>query len=161
MKQAAFTTLIITMLSAVTAATADDAKLEVVESWYEYDSGLGADGYDVVAYFGKDGAEGEAVRGDARYAAEYDGQTWHFVNDDNRQKFVAEPSKYTPEYGGHCAYAAAHKAKAFGDPEAWTVHNGKLYFNYSQPVRIRWEVGINGHITRGDVYWRDIVLKKP
>lgn len=155
-------TLIIAMLSAVTAAAADDAKPAASEEvWYEYDSGLGADGYDVVAYFGKDDKDGEAVRGDVRYVAEYDGKTWHFVNDDNRRAFVEEPSKYTPQYGGHCAYAASHKAQAFGDPKAWTVHNDKLYFNYSDPVRTRWEIGVNGHITRGDVYWRDTVLKKP
>ncbi|MGI9306105.1 MAG: YHS domain-containing (seleno)protein [Gammaproteobacteria bacterium] len=123
-------------------------------AWYEYDSGLGADGYDVVAYF-----SGAAARGGAEFAAEYDGQTWHFASAANRDAFAAAPEKYAPQYGGYCAYAASLRAQAFGDPNIWTVHNGKLYFNFNDPTRARWLPGINGRITKGDIYWRDEVLE--
>lgn len=125
-------------------------------AWYSYDSGLGADGYDVVAYF--DG--GVAERGDEKFAAEYGGLSWHFATIARREMFLAMPEKYVPQYGGYCAYAASLNAMAFGDPEVWTVHNGKLYFNYNKPTRAKWEVGINGRITKGDIYWRDVVLAK-
>ena len=125
-------------------------------AWYEYESGIGADGYDVVAYF----SEEKAVRGAKEFAAEYDGQTWHFSTAKNRNLFAAAPEKYAPQYGGYCAYAASLQAQAFGDPEVWTVHNKKLYFNYNTPTRAKWEVGVNGRITKSDVYWRDEVLKK-
>lgn len=123
--------------------------------WYEYESGIGADGYDVVAYFGEDA---KAARGNAEIFAEYDGQTWYFVSAENRDAFAAAPEKYAPQYGGFCAYAASLNAQAFGDPLVWTVHNGKLYFNYNAPTRAKWETGVNGRITKADVYWRDTVL---
>ncbi|MGI9297121.1 MAG: YHS domain-containing (seleno)protein [Gammaproteobacteria bacterium] len=137
------------LLAAAPLAAADEKFV-----WYPYDGGLGADGYDVVAYF--DG--GGAVRGDARFTAEYDGQSWRFTDAARRDAFLAAPEKYAPQYGGYCAYAASLNAQAFGDPEVWTVHNGKLYFNYNKPTRARWEIGVNGRITKSDIYWRDEVL---
>ena len=132
-------------------ASADDNVL-----WHPYDSKLGADGYDVVAYFD----DGKATKGDAKFAAEYGGLSWHFATAARREMFAASPEKYIPQYGGYCAYAASLNALAFGDPEIWTVHNGKLYFNYNAPTRKKWQVGINGRITKGDIYWRDVALPR-
>ena len=132
------------------AAAADEEQF----SWHPYKSGLGADGWDVLAYF--DG--GVAEKGESQFAAEYGGLSWHFANAARRDMFLAAPEKYVPQYGGYCAYAASLNALAFGDPKIWTVHNGKLYFNYNAPTRKRWQVGINGRITKGDIYWRDVVL---
>lgn len=116
---------------------------------YQYDSGLGADGYDVVAYF----TDNRAVRGVGGFAAEYDGQTWQFVSAGHRDAFIAAPEKYAPHYGGYCAYAASLNALAFGDPQAWTVRDGALYFNFSKPVRARWEADAANHIVRADKNW--------
>lgn len=130
------------------------ADTEEVFVWYDYDSKIGADGYDVVAYFDSD----QAIRGSSEFSAEHGGQIWHFSSAERRDAFIAAPDQYTPQYGGYCAYAASVGALAFGDPQVWTVHNGKLYFNYNRPTRHRWEIGINGRITKGDIYWRDKVL---
>ena len=46
--------------------------------------------------------------------------------------FAANPQKYTPEYGGFCAYGVAKGAKAPIDPAAFTVVDGKLYLNYDK-----------------------------
>ncbi|MBE8158310.1 MAG: YHS domain-containing protein [Betaproteobacteria bacterium] len=140
------------VFAAVAASAAEPAKPMFV--WYQYESAIGADGYDVVAYF----TENEAARGDAEFAAEYDGQIWHFASAANRDIFTETPEKYAPQYGGYCAYAASLNARAFGDPLVWTVHNDKLYFNYNPPTRARWEPGVNGRITKADIYWRDEVL---
>lgn len=121
--------------------------------WYSYESGLGADGYDVVAYF--DGGGG--LRGEARFAVEFSGLWWHFTTAARRDAFIAAPEKYVPQYGGHCAYAASKSAIAFGDPDAWTVHDGKLYFNYDKSVRAKWEPGVDENVAKGDIYWRDSV----
>ena len=144
------------LLAVLVLAAAAAAAAEETHVWHDYESGLGADGYDVVAYF--DG--GGAVLGDAKFSAEYGGLLWHFTNAERRDLFVAAPQQYAPQYGGYCAYAASLNALAFGDPEVWTVHNGKLYFNYNKPTRAKWEIGINGRITKGDIYWRDSVLAK-
>ena len=42
-----------------------------------------------------------------------------------------EPEAYAPQYGGYCAYALAQGALASTVPEAFTIHDGRLYLNYS------------------------------
>lgn len=116
------TIVLITCLLALTAR-ADDYL------WYPYPSDLGADSYDVVAYF----TDKQAVRGLTEFSADYGNITWHFPSSKNRDMFITAPANYVPYYGGYCAYAAAQNALAFCDPEEWTVHNGKLYFNYNLP----------------------------
>lgn len=119
--------------------------------WYQYSSGLGADGYDVTSYFEESATEPE--RGLAKYSAEYDGLVWHFASAKNRDQFLAQPETYIPQYGGHCAYAAAKQSQAYGDPLAWTVKEKKLYFNFNNRVKQRWESSADRFIRIGDQYW--------
>ncbi len=121
--------------------------------WYPYKSGVGADGYDLISYFDGNGPQ----KGSATYSAEYDGVTWHFRNAKNRDQFLEDPARYTPQYGGYCAYAAAKRSKAYGDPTAWTLHKGKLYFNYNRLARRIWEGDIDTFIPRGDKYWSGLL----
>lgn len=116
-------------------------------------SGVGAGGYDVVAYF----TQNKPVAGDAAITAKHNGATWRFSSVENRDAFAANPGKYAPEYGGYCAYAAAKGYTAKGDPHAWSVHNGKLYLNYSKQVRQLWSQDIAGNIASGDANWPDIL----
>lgn len=114
--------------------------------------GVGAGGYDVVAYFND-----KAVPGDEAITAEHDGVTWRFISEANRDAFKANPAKYAPQYGGYCAYAVSEGYTAKGDPEAWTVHEGKLYLNYSQDVRAEWAKDIPGRISKGDANWPKVL----
>lgn len=122
-------------------------------TWYQYQSGLGADGYDLVSYFNNSSGGRRPQKGLANYSAKYDGITWHFANAENRAKFLANPTQYLPQYGGHCAYAAAKQSLAYGDPIAWTIEDNKLYFNYNQRIKKKWESTIDLFITKGDQYW--------
>lgn len=133
---------------------ASTAQAETV--WYTYSSGLGADGYDLVSYFDADAPQ----EGKRQYSTNYGGATWRFSSKANLTKFRANPDKYTPEYGGHCAYAAAKNALAYGDPEQWTIHQGKLYFNYSRRVRRNWESKVSDYIAKGDKNWPGLVAKE-
>ena len=142
--------LLLSPFVVIAVAVADSKQV-----WYEYDSQLGADGYDVVAYSASDAA----ILGQTNIKAEYDGKTWYFSTIENRESFLKTPEKYIPQYGGHCAYAASLNAQAFGDPKVWTIHDDKLYFNYSSPVRARWSVGVSDRVGKGDKYWQ-VVMKK-
>lgn len=115
--------------------------------------GVGAGGYDVVAYF----TQGAAVPGDAAIAVEHDGVTWRFASAENRDTFLADPAKYAPQYGGYCSYAASKGYVAKGDPQAWTVHDGKLYLNYSKQVRSIWSQDKPGNISKADANWPKIL----
>lgn len=116
-------------------------------------SGVAAGGYDVVAYF----SEKKAVRGSKGITAEHGGVIWWFATNANREAFVADPERYAPQYGGYCAWAVANGYTAKGDPNAWSVVDGKLYLNYSESVRQQWSKDIAGNISKGNANWPDVL----
>ncbi len=106
-------------------------------------------GYDPVAYF----TEEDAVKGSSAHTFDYMGATWQFASAENREKFVANPEKYAPAYGGYCAWAVANNYTATIDPDAWSIKDGKLYLNYSKLVRARWALDKDGNIEAADKNW--------
>jgi YHS domain-containing protein len=112
-------------------------------------NGVALRGYDPVAYF----KAGQPTKGTAEYRAEYKGSTFHFASQANRDAFVAEPTKYAPQYGGYCAYGTAGGYKAAIDPSAFTVVEGKLYLNYNRDVQKEWSKDVPGFIAKADKRW--------
>ncbi len=92
-------------------------------------SGLAIEGYDPVTYF----TAGKALEGKKDITAFDAGVTYYFASAKNRDLFKADPAKYTPQYGGWCAYAmGASGKKVEVDPETFKVLNGKLYLFYNK-----------------------------
>ncbi len=110
-------------------------------------------GYDPVAYF----TAGKPMKGRDPYQFEWNGATFKFASAEHLALFESDPEKYAPQYGGYCAYAVAKGATASTVPEAWTVHDGKLYLNYSLSVRERWREDIPGHIAAADRNWPGVL----
>ncbi|NNF24928.1 MAG: YHS domain protein, partial [Rhodobacteraceae bacterium] len=71
--------------------------------------------------------------------------------------FDADPAAFAPQYGGYCAYAVSKGATATTDPDAWTVHDGRLYLNFSTTVRSIWQEDIPGNIARADANWPGVL----
>ena len=134
-------------------ADAGDAKSEAfINTGYFGDVAI--KGYDPVAYF----TEHRALKGSPEYAYRWLGATWHFASAENRALFAAEPVKYAPQYGGHCADGVSFGTITTNiDPEAWRIIDGKLYLNYSQSVQKTWEEDIPGNITKGDQNWPSVL----
>ncbi len=103
-------------------------------------------GYDTVAYF----TEGTAVKGKKEFSTEYMGAEWRFSTQANLDAFLAGPTKYAPQYGGYCAWAAARGYTASGDPKEWKIVEGKLYLNYDARVKAKWEKDIPGFIEKAN-----------
>jgi len=118
-------------------------------------SGAAINGYDPVAYF----TEERPVRGDAAHSLRWNGATWHFASPGNKARFEAAPERYAPRYGGYCAYAVARGYTARTVPEAWHVHDGKLYLNFSLRVRRLWRRDIPGNIAEGDANWPAVLSR--
>ncbi len=118
--------------------------------------GIAVGGYDPVAYF----TEGKPMQGSRDITLEHEGATWRFASAANRDAFKADPSKYAPQYGGYCAWAVSQNYTAKGDPNAWTISNGKLYLNYNKSVQSTWEKDIPGHVKKGDTNWPTVLGKK-
>lgn len=125
---------------------------------YVDETGFAISGYDPVAFFGlKQSPVGEkqpkAVPGKASITAEYNGAKWAFASEENRDKFLADPEKYAPQYDGHCAYGIAQGGKVPANPNLWRIVDGKLYLNITPNVVGFWEADVPGHIVKADTNW--------
>lgn len=135
----------------VVAATATMVSARVARAriFTGFIEGTAVGGYDAVAYH----SQGEAVPGDPSITLEHEGATWRFASEANRAAFEANPSAYAPQYGGHCAWAAAEGYLAQGDPEVWRIIDGRLFLNANQSINRRWLRDLDGFIARADANW--------
>ena len=110
------------------------------------------DGYDPVAFF----LEGKPVKGEPKFSEVWHGATWHFSSQENLEAFRADEEKYAPQYGGYCAYGTANGHKAPTQPDAWALVDGKLYFNYSKDVQVKWFKNQKELIEAADKNWPEV-----
>jgi len=113
-------------------------------------AGLGAKGYDVVAYF----TDGKPTPGSDKHTAEYGGVTWQFVSSEHRDLFRADPAKYAPQFGGFCSWGVA-QGKLFDiDPvNGWTIRDGKLYLNFNADLNKTFQKDTSGFVARASRNW--------
>lgn len=117
--------------------------------------GVAIEGTDAVAYF----TEGKPVKGSSEFAHRWKGAEWRFKTAANRDAFAAQPEKYAPRFGGYCAWAVSQGYTAGIDPEAWTIHAGRLYLNYSKDIQAKWSQDIPGNIAKGEENWPKVLEK--
>lgn len=120
------------------------------------DKGLAIRGYDPVAYFD----QGKPVMGNEKFEYRYQGANWRFIEMKNMEAFKRDPQKYSPQYGGYCAFGMSRGYAVPIDPQAWRIVEGKLYLNYSLDVQKEWSKDIPGYITKANENWPKIP-KKP
>jgi hypothetical protein len=111
-------------------------------------AGVAEGGYDAVSYF-----QGGPKAGDPTKVVEWNGVKWYFSSDENLAAFKAAPEKYAPQYGGYCAFAVSKGATAKGDPNVYTIVDGKNYLNLSSSVQTMWKKDIPGNIVAADKNW--------
>lgn len=107
-------------------------------------------GYDAVSYFE---GEGVPVEGDAAFAVEHDGATYHFASAEHAARFAADPAAFMPQYGGHCAWAMSRGYLAPGDPMQYALVDGKLYLNFNAEVKAKWDMDRAGFIAAAEKNW--------
>jgi YHS domain-containing protein len=118
---------------------------------------LAVHGYDVVAYF----TDGRPRPGKAAFTVLHDGAAYQFSTQTNQEAFEKNPERYTPQFGGFCAYGAALGAKFDGDPNLAKIVNGKLYLNLNPDIQNTWEKDIPGNIVKAEQNWTRIRDKAP
>lgn len=116
-------------------------------------SGWAVGGYDPVAYF----TDGQAVKGDAGISEEWNGARWLFASEAHRSLFRESPEKYSPQFGGYCAFAVSQNYTAKADPRVWTLADGKLYLNFDQDTQKQWLAQRDPLIRRGDANWPEVL----
>ncbi len=126
---------------------------------FNHQKGYIAGGYDVVAYFSK-----KALKGAAKYEYRYQGAKYKFSSQVNLETFKADPDKFTPQYGGWCAYAMADKGeKVSVNPKTFEIRDGKLFLFYNaffdNTLESWLEQNPNELIKKADANWSAIKFK--
>jgi YHS domain-containing protein len=112
-------------------------------------------GYDAVAFF----TEHKPVKGDRRFTTQWQGAEWRFASTENRDRFIAMPEHYAPQFGGYCAWAVSQGYTASGDPQYWKIVDDKLYLNYDADIQKKWEKDVPGFIAKGQQNWPGVLGK--
>jgi YHS domain-containing protein len=114
-------------------------------------------GYDPVAYF----TQKKAVKGKSNLAYTYEGVTYNFSSQTNKDLFLKTPTSYEPQYGGWCSYAmGANGEKVEVDPETFKIVDGKLnlfynaYFNNTLKSWNKDEVNLK---KKADANWKKFI----
>jgi len=138
------------LLSFMLLIIAPLANAEKPEIWLKKKWEYAVNGYDTVSYF----TESEPVQGDDQFVTEYKGAKWRFSSADNLALFEADPDKYRPQYGGHCAYGLGKNGVlVHGDPEVYTIIDDKLYLNLRKSLQKKWLKDTDTYIRNADSVW--------
>jgi YHS domain-containing protein len=111
--------------------------------------GVAMRGYDPVAYF----VNALPRRGVTDFDFEWQEAKWRFASAAHRNFFAQDPARYSPQFGGYCAWRMMDGEKVDFDHRAWRVRNGKLYLFSSQAMVDRWEEDAESYIARAEAQW--------
>lgn len=106
------------LMGAMAPAQAAD-ELNVVPGLSIAGAPLALHGYDPVAYF----TEGKPVRDSDELVHVHDGAAYRFSSEAHLETFRKAPARYTPQYGGFCAYGVSVGKKFDGDPHLWKIED--------------------------------------
>ena len=119
-------------------------------------SRLAIQGYDPVAYFPEAG--GKPQKGKSSITTRFRGVEYRFATKANRDRFLANPSKYEPAYGGWCAWAMADNDRVEIDPDSFLIQDGELllfFDGFFADTRKRWRKGnVEELKVAADRYWK-------
>jgi YHS domain-containing protein len=144
------TLLSLALFGLIAAAPAAHAVDRTGKAYNTTFAGLGAKGYDPVAYF----TDGKPVTGSADFSYDWKGVTWRFASAAHRDAFKAAPEKYAPQYGGFCSWGVAQGKLFDVDPvNAWKIVDGKLFMNFNADIEKTWEGDVAGFVQKANVTW--------
>ena len=128
---------------------------------YVDETGFAVSGYDPVAFFELDQAplgepQPKAVPGRADITTDWNGATWAFASEANRDRFLADPEAYAPAYDGHCAFGVAKGGKVPANPNLWSIIDGTLFLNLSPPVQGMWFDELDENMPAAEANWQSL-----
>ena len=119
-------------------------------------SGVAIQGYDPVAFF----TDNKPVKGEQKFLVKHDGAIYFFASKEHKDLFKADPVKYTPEFGGYCAYGVSKNKLVEIDVDAFQIVDGKLLLQYSKGVRDDFNADAKGNLAKANTNWTGLVEKK-
>ena len=124
------------------------------------EKGVIIEGYDPVAYF----TDNKPVKGDPKFAAEYNGATYWFASAHHERLFKSQPQNYAPQYGAFCGYAVSIGKLRPVDPTIYQIENGRLILQHTKEAYDLFNKDFKTSIKKADQNWPAIVanhLGKP
>ncbi len=118
-------------------------------------SNIAVGGYDTVAFF----TDHKPVNGDPGISATFQGATYIFSSQENKNLFLADPVKYTPQCGGFCAFGVSVGALFPVDITTWQIRGGKLYLNLNQSILKKFNADFAANVAKADKNWPGLVEK--
>jgi YHS domain-containing protein len=118
--------------------------------------GIALNGYDPISYF----TDGKPMKGDPTIEATYNGALYHFISQENRERFEKSPAQYAPAYGGFCGYAASVGKVRPANPLIWSIVDGQLIVQHTKGADELWQKDVAGNKARADKYWPALVAAK-
>lgn len=119
-------------------------------------SQLGIEGYDPVAYFPEAG--GKPLKGSPEIAQNWRGITYRFATEANRARFLENPDRFEPAYGGWCAWAMVEGDRVEIEPKSFLIQDGELllfYDSFFADTRKSWSKGDEAALrTKADAAWQ-------
>lgn len=117
--------------------------------------GVAIQGYDPVAFF----TDAKPVMGDPKIRSTHGGAIYWFATAAHKAMFDANPAKYTPQFGGWCAYAASIDTLSPIEPAYWEIVDGRLLLQHNQKAWDLWHKDAAGNLVKADKNWPGLVDK--
>lgn len=117
---------------------------------------LALSGYDLIEYYNH-----KAIKGNSKFESTFDGARYIFHTQKNKLLFEKNPEKYTPQYGGWCAYAMGYSGEKVSiNPESFSIENGKLYLFYKtffNDTKAKWSENTTSLKKEADKNWSNLL----
>lgn len=148
-------TFLASMGAATLAQTGSARAVQTPEIFTDF-QGRALKGYDTVAYH----LLRKPVRGEEAFYAKWKDATWLFSTPANRARFLEDPDRWAPQYGGYCAWAIAKGMTRPINPKIFRIFDDKLYLNLNMKVHREWLAKRHSFIADADERWPDVLVIK-
>ncbi|MFH7018849.1 YHS domain-containing (seleno)protein [Flavobacterium sp. FlaQc-47] len=149
--------LILVLFTTLLTATAFAQTAVKRAAEFNLENKVAIQGYDPVTYF----TQKKAVKGKTSITAAYDGVTYNFATQADKDLFLKNPAQYEPQYGGWCSYAmGATGEKVEVNPETFKIVDGKLnlfYNAYFNNTLKSWNKDETKLKAKADNNWKKII----
>lgn len=112
---------------------------------------LALGGHDPVSYFSQG-----AVSGQPQWTAVHAGHSYRFESRRHRDRFLEQPDRYAPAYGGYCAYGVRMGKLLAVDYDAYEIVDGRLFLLLNRATQELWREQQQQNIAVADRLWPEL-----
>jgi len=114
-------------------------------------AGVALRGFDPVSYQRRG-----PKAGDPGIFALWKGAIWLFSNESNRKRFLADPERFAPAFGGYCATCLAVGNRVSSDTQIFAIVDGRLLLFSSEERRRVWLDTPSQHLKTANRLWDEL-----